>query len=242
MPRVSGFKRKLAVYFLLLSLVPTAAVVWSFMSVSGRSETRSVDEGLQAGLRIALTGYQSRVDGASAAAARLARNRRFQIALQRHDRKTLAAMIAGVPGASVTAGRIRIGRTPAEAVRREADVVTSHGLAGVVAVSVAVDGHLLSAVSLGCLTQGFAHEIMIALQIDNGFIHMLLEGRTRGFVGAGCMIFSGARFSAVRRLLQAPVVGAVGVAAAMCGKKPATVFPKPGPNAFPVGLGNSQMG
>jgi diguanylate cyclase (GGDEF)-like protein len=144
-PHVSGFKRKLAVYFLLLSLVPTAAVVWSFMSVSGRSETRSVDEGLQAGLRIALTGYQSRVDGASAAAARLARNRPFQIALQRHDRTALAALIAEVPGASVTAGRIRIGRVPDQAVRREADVVTSHGLAGIVTVSVAVDKHLLTA-------------------------------------------------------------------------------------------------
>lgn len=142
MPHVSGFKRKLVVYFLLLSLVPTAAVVWSFMSVSSRSETRSVDEGLQAGLRIALTRYQTRVDAASTAAARLARNRRFQIALQRHDRRSLSALVAAVPGASVATGRIRIGHVPAQAVRREADVVTTHGLAGIVTVSVAVDSHL----------------------------------------------------------------------------------------------------
>jgi two-component system cell cycle response regulator len=145
MPHVSGFKRKLVVYFLLLSLVPTAAVVWSFMSVSSRSETRTVDEGLQAGLRIALAGYQSRVDAASAAAARLARDRRFQVALQRHDRRSLAAMVARVPGASVATGRIRIGRLPAQGVRREADVVTSHGLAGIVTVSLRVDAHLAEA-------------------------------------------------------------------------------------------------
>jgi diguanylate cyclase (GGDEF)-like protein len=139
---MSGFKRKLVVYFLLLSLVPTAVVVWSFVTVSSRSETRGVDEGLQAGLRVALTGYQARVDAAGAAAARLARDRRFQIALQRRDRRTLAAMIARVPGATATAGDLTIGRPPAFAVSRRAEVVTSRGVAGVVTVSVPIDARL----------------------------------------------------------------------------------------------------
>jgi hypothetical protein len=44
---VVSFKVKLAVYFLLLSLLPVAAAFWGFSSVASQSETRRVDARLQ---------------------------------------------------------------------------------------------------------------------------------------------------------------------------------------------------
>jgi diguanylate cyclase (GGDEF)-like protein len=136
---LGSFKFKLAVYFVLLTLVPVGAAVWGFASASAQSEGRRVDTRLQADLRVALAAYQERTDAAQTAAARLARNRTFQVALQRRDRTAIAALLMARPGLSVHAGAFRVARTPALAVHREADVITSKGLAGVVVASVPLD-------------------------------------------------------------------------------------------------------
>ncbi|HEY4412734.1 MAG TPA: diguanylate cyclase [Gaiellaceae bacterium] len=136
---MGSFKFKLAVYFFLLTLVPVGAAVWGFAAASAQSEGRRVDTRLQADLRVALAAYQERADAAQTAAARLARNRTFQVALQRHDSAAIAAMLQTRPNLSVRAGTFRVGRTPAVAVHREADVITSKGLAGIVVASVPLD-------------------------------------------------------------------------------------------------------
>ncbi len=86
---MGSFKFKLVAYFLLLSLLPIAAAFWGFASVAGQSETRRVDARLQAGLRASLAGYQVKVDAAQTTAETLARNRPFQIDLQRQDSRSL---------------------------------------------------------------------------------------------------------------------------------------------------------
>jgi diguanylate cyclase (GGDEF)-like protein len=134
-----SFKFKLALYFVLLTLVPVGAAVWGFASASAQSEARRVDTRLQADLRVALAAYQERADAAQTTAARLARNPTFQVALQRRDRAAIAALIKTRPSLSVHAGAFRVGRTPALAVHREADVITTKGLAGVVVASVPLD-------------------------------------------------------------------------------------------------------
>ncbi len=137
---MGSFKFKLAFYFVLLTLVPVAAAVWGFSSASAQSEARRVDSRLQSDLRVALAAYEERADAAQADAARLARNRAFQVALQRRDGAAVAALLKGRPGLSVHAGTFRVGRLPALSLHREADVVTSRGLAGVVVASVRLDG------------------------------------------------------------------------------------------------------
>jgi diguanylate cyclase (GGDEF)-like protein len=133
---LGSFKVKLGVYFIVLTLVPVGAAVWGFSSASAQSEARRVDARLQGDLRVALAAYEERADAAQTAAARLARDRTFQIALQRRDRAAIAAMLEQSPNVSVRAGAFRVGRTPSLAVHREADVITSNGLAGVVVASV----------------------------------------------------------------------------------------------------------
>jgi diguanylate cyclase (GGDEF)-like protein len=120
-------------------VLPVAAGAWGFASVSAENEAHRVDARLQADLRASLAGYQKKLDDAGAAAARLARSRGFQVALQKHDRAAVAALLKSRPELSVFAGSFRVGAAPANAVHRQADVITNKGLAGVVVASVPLD-------------------------------------------------------------------------------------------------------
>ncbi|MBV8256654.1 MAG: diguanylate cyclase [Actinobacteria bacterium] len=93
-----------------------------------------MDTRLQAGLRVALTGYEDRASVAANGAERLAKTRAFQVALERRDRSAVAALLP--PGLTVVGPHFRVGRAPSLAIRREADVITTHGLAGTVIASV----------------------------------------------------------------------------------------------------------
>jgi len=128
---MASFKAKLAVYFLLLSLLPVAAAYWGFSSVAARSETRRVDTQLQAGLRAALVAYQARLDAAEARAEGLARNRAFDLALQQRDRAAVLRLLRGAPNVAVTGKHgFAVGHVPARAAVRQVDVVTPRGVAG----------------------------------------------------------------------------------------------------------------
>ncbi len=141
---MGSFKVKLAIYFLLLSVLPVAAGAWAFTAVSAENEAHRVDAQLQTDLRVALAGYQQRVDGAADEATRLAGNRRFQVALQKHDRAAVVALLAHHPSLSILAGSFRVGVAPANAIHRQADVITRNGLAGVVVASVPLDAKLVA--------------------------------------------------------------------------------------------------
>src|SRR5437016_7690810 len=86
---LASFKVKLVGYFLLLALLPLAALFWGFTGVASRSETRLVDARLQAGLRAALGSYAEALDTAERSARSLAATRPFQISLARQDRAAL---------------------------------------------------------------------------------------------------------------------------------------------------------
>ncbi|MFL5912286.1 MAG: diguanylate cyclase [Gaiellaceae bacterium] len=142
---MGSFKIKLALYFVLLTLVPVGAAVWAFSSASTQSEARRVDTRLETDLRLTLAVYQERADAAQTEATRLARDRSFQVALQRRDRGTLEAMLRTAPHLAVRAGSFRVGQVPARALHRQADVITSNGLAGVVVASVRLDDAFVAA-------------------------------------------------------------------------------------------------
>jgi diguanylate cyclase (GGDEF)-like protein len=125
--------------------VPVGAAVWAFSSASVQSEARKVDTRLEADLRLTLAVYQERADAAQSAATRLAGDRSFQVALQRRDRAALEAMLKRAPQLAVRAGAFRVGQVPGRALHRQADVITSNGLAGVVVASVRLDGPFVDA-------------------------------------------------------------------------------------------------
>jgi diguanylate cyclase (GGDEF)-like protein len=131
---LGSFKVKLVVYFVLLSLLPIAAAFWGFTSVAGQSETRRVDARLQSGLRSALTAYQEQVDAAQTTAQTLARNRTFQVELQRMDVPDLREMLRDATGVYVVAAgdAFHIGTPPGLAAQREVQVYTRAGLVGTV--------------------------------------------------------------------------------------------------------------
>jgi len=93
-----SFKLKLVAYFLLVSLLPLGAAAWGLHSVARRSETRRVDVRLQAGLRAVVGSYKAELDREIRRASALGDNQTFQIALQRHDRRTLKRMLRGKHG------------------------------------------------------------------------------------------------------------------------------------------------
>jgi diguanylate cyclase (GGDEF)-like protein len=145
---VGSFKFKLVAYFLLLSLLPIAAAFWGFASVAGQSETRKVDARLQAGLRASLAGYQVKADVAQATAETLARNRAFQIDLQRQDSAALVRTLREANNVYVVASgdALHIGRPPGFAAQRQVAVVARRGFAGTVTAYVPFDTSLVDAV------------------------------------------------------------------------------------------------
>jgi len=157
---LGSFKVKLALYFVVLTLLPTGAAVWAFSSASVQSEERRVDTRLEADLRLTLAVYQERADAAQTEATRLARDSAFQIALQRRDRATLDAMLKAAPHLAVHAGSFRVGQVPARALHRQADVITRNGLAGVVVASVRLDDAFVGALRRHA---GLPHDDRLAL-------------------------------------------------------------------------------
>jgi diguanylate cyclase (GGDEF)-like protein len=140
---LASFKVKLVGYFLLLALLPLAALFWGFTGVASRSETRLVDARLQAGLRATLGAYSESLASAEHSARALAATRQFQASLARRDRSALQRVLAESPELRVEApGGFRVGATPAFAARRSVAVVGPLGLVGRVIASVPLDASL----------------------------------------------------------------------------------------------------
>ena len=144
---LGSFKVKLVVYFVLLSLLPIAAAFWGFTSVAGQSETRRVDARLQSGLRSALNAYQERLNAAQSTADTLARNRTFQIELQRMDVPDLRQTLRDATGIYVVGAgdAFRVGTPPGLAAQREVPIYTRVGLVGTVYGYVPYDTTLVDA-------------------------------------------------------------------------------------------------
>ena len=144
---LGSFKFKLVLYFVLLSLLPIAAAFWGFTSVAGQSETRRVDARLQSGLRSSLTAYQERVDAAQSSALALARNRTFQIELEKGDVSDLRVLLRDAGNIYVDAAgdAFHIGQPPVLAAEREVPVFTRAGLVGTVVGYVPYDSTLTDA-------------------------------------------------------------------------------------------------
>jgi len=143
---LASFKVKLVGYFLLLALLPLAALFWGFTGVASRSETRLVDARLQAGLRATIGAYKETLDGASRQARALAVNQTFQASLFHRDRTAILRALKESPELSVQAPRgFRVGRVPEFAAQRSVSVKDRNGrLVGRVIASIPLDASLAS--------------------------------------------------------------------------------------------------
>jgi diguanylate cyclase (GGDEF)-like protein len=143
---MTTFKAKLVVYFLLLSLLPIAAVFWAFSSVASQSETQKVDVRLQAGMRAALAAYQEALDARGAVAERLAHDPSFQRALEHGQTAALRRAARGLHGVHVTSlyGKGAGPEPPLLSAKQVVNVSTASGLAGSVVAFLPFDRALTS--------------------------------------------------------------------------------------------------
>jgi diguanylate cyclase (GGDEF)-like protein len=152
-----SFKLKLVLYFVFLTLLPLGAAFAGFGAIVERADLRRVDDRLRYGVREGAEEYAAAVDAAEEAAAALARNRDFQLALEERDRPTLERLLASSRGVRVEAGpAFRVGAVRRPAAERRVSVVVRGSPSrriGVVVATVAIDdalaGRLAAASGLG---------------------------------------------------------------------------------------------
>jgi len=141
-----------------------AATYWGFSTVAGAGESRQVTLRQEAGLRAALAGYAQQADHAQARAEQLARSRQLQRALERHDRRALRRIVAGVPSLYVEgAGGLEAGTVPHLAARFPVDVVAGTHRLGEVVATVPLDSALVDSLRRGAA-------------FDSGDVLVLLQG------------------------------------------------------------------
>jgi diguanylate cyclase (GGDEF)-like protein len=86
-----SFGRRLALFFLLIAIVPTAALIGILVFVSHDSAQGKADARLSAGLETASAVYNQHASQARTEAHRLAKNPELAIALRSHDARALNA-------------------------------------------------------------------------------------------------------------------------------------------------------
>ena len=115
--RVS-FGRRLALFFLLIAIVPTAALIAIVLFVSNDSQAGKADARLAAGLQTAVSVYTRRTQEATADARRLAAGPELATALRSGDQSSLSAFTsaaAAQPGIEAVAVLDNAGRQMAAA-------------------------------------------------------------------------------------------------------------------------------
>ena len=188
---MGSFKIKLAVWFVLLALLPLAVAFYGFGTLSRQSQTSRADSSLENGLRSAVAGYGARLAAAEARARALAGSRRLQSAFRLHDSGRAARLLPRRPD----------GPAAAETVT----VADGRRTIGRVTVWVPIDGALVR--SLG---RGLAGEDPLVALLDGRVVagpHAgarlpLVPGRPARVRLAG---------SAVRALASAPVGNPAGL-------------------------------
>lgn len=146
---MSSIRLRLVLYFLLLSLLPLAAVFWSFSQVAAESQRRIVDVRLQGGLRAALAAYDVELDAAARRAVSLARDPAFVRALARHDADALARSLGRRGNLEIVGPGIELGRLPLSSARRAVAVVGQEGKLGEIVAGIPLDPALVRRLESG---------------------------------------------------------------------------------------------
>jgi diguanylate cyclase (GGDEF)-like protein len=96
-----SFGRRLALFFLLIAIVPTAALIGILLFVSGDSQRGKADARLSAGLQTAVSIYNGRTSNATVRARHLAGSPELAVVLNSGDSAALRSVmrtVAGEPG------------------------------------------------------------------------------------------------------------------------------------------------
>ena len=142
---MGSFKLKLVLWFALLALLPLTVAFYGYDALATRSETRRVDATLESALRSAVAAYAGRLEAAGHTAGRLAAEAPVQRALRARDRRALATLVKGSPGAAVNAPGVHVGFASTSAGGVRTVTVLDRGrVLGRISVHVPLDEHLLA--------------------------------------------------------------------------------------------------
>jgi diguanylate cyclase (GGDEF)-like protein len=133
-----SFKLKLAVYFLLLAVLPLTAAFWGFRTVTRRAEERRVEARLGAELRAVLASYDRQLASVEAVARRLAADGRIQ-------RGLISGRFGPLPPGMRIVGphRLAVGRQATLTARRIVHVRTGSKVRGSIVAELPLDRRLL---------------------------------------------------------------------------------------------------
>jgi diguanylate cyclase (GGDEF)-like protein len=141
---LGGFKLRLVLYFVLLSLVPLAGVTWAFSVAEARNEQQRTDESLAKSVRAGLGQVSLELAQAARLAEDLARSDDVQQALNAGDRALLAEIAGrGDTVMFVIDGEIIGDPLPPLGASRSTNVVDGTRTIGEIRVSVPFDESLL---------------------------------------------------------------------------------------------------
>ena len=176
---LGSFKHKLAVYFLLLAVVPLTAAFWGFGLFAKRTEEGQVDSRLEAETRAVLASYDRRVEQLRLLARLVASRPDVQRGLR-------SGSVRGLPRDVRVIGphRLAVGQPATLVASQTIHVRTGHGVLGSLIALLPLDRSLLRKLRL---ESGLARgdRIVFLPRSPGGGLHTLVPGRPLAVSVAG---------------------------------------------------------
>jgi diguanylate cyclase (GGDEF)-like protein len=184
---VISLKLKLVLYFLVLSLLPLAAVFWGATSAATSRETRRVDDRLHAGLRASVAALDDELALRRGLAERLAADDRLHRALADRNGPRVRALLAGTDGIAVR-GRVAAGRLDPSALKVTVTVRRGRATLGRVVAQVPFDETLRRALER---RSGLPHGDRLVLLRGGAVVGSATPARLAGREGPGEVTLDG---------------------------------------------------
>ena len=176
-----SFKHRLAVYFLLLAVLPLTAAFWGFGTIAKRAEERRVDSRLGAELRAVFVSYERQTDQLTKRARRLASRQYVQRGLRAHSFGALP------PGVRVVGPhRLAIGTEATLEATQTVQVRAGNRVVGSIAAVLPLDQRLLKRLSLDSgIARGDRILFVPRSKHKTGRLHSVAAGRPLALSVAG---------------------------------------------------------
>jgi len=189
-----SFKHRLAVYFLLLAVLPLTAAFWGFGTIAKHAEQRRVDSRLGAELRAAFASYERQTDRLTSRAKLLASRQDVQRALRW---RSFGPLPRGVR--VVGPHRLAIGIEATLEATQNVQVRAGDRLVGSILAVLPLDRNLLTRLSSDSgLARGDRIVFVPKSKGDKGRLHSVAAGRPLVLSAGG---------SSYRALATAPLAG-----------------------------------
>jgi diguanylate cyclase (GGDEF)-like protein len=189
-----SFKHRLAVYFVLLAVLPLTAAFWGFGTIAKHAEQRRVDSRLGAELRAAFASYERQTDQLTSRAKRLAGRQDVQ-------RGLLAGRFGTLPRGVRIVGphRLAIGTEATLETTQTVQVTAGHRVVGSILAVLPLDRNFLTRLSSESgLARGDRIVFVPRSNREKDRLHSVAAGRPLALSVSG---------SSYRALATAPLAG-----------------------------------